>query len=56
MWSTLGVSRDVTADELRAAYRRQVLATHPDQGGDAAALQRVLRAYDEATRRLKKPR
>lgn len=56
VWAVLGVTRDVTEDELKAAYRRQVLATHPDQGGDPQALRRVVQAYKEASRRLRKPR
>jgi hypothetical protein len=53
LWSVLGVERGVTEEELKAAYRRRVLETHPDQGGDAVELRRVLRAYEEARRRLR---
>lgn len=56
VWEILGVTRDASLDELRAAYRRKVLETHPDQGGDAEELKRVLRAYEEAERRLRRPR
>lgn len=56
VWSTLGVTREVTPDELKAAYRRRVLETHPDHGGDDEAFRRVMRAYEEAQRRLKRPR
>lgn len=56
VWSVLGVTREVSADDLKAAYRRKVREAHPDQGGDAAAFRRVLQAYDEASRRLRKPR
>jgi hypothetical protein len=56
IWTTLGVTRDVTESELKAAYRRKALETHPDQGGDQEAFRQVLRAYDEAQRRLKRPR
>ena len=56
IWQVLGVSRDVTEAELKAAYRRRALETHPDHGGDEAAFRRVLHAYDEAKRRLRKPR
>ncbi|MBX3216818.1 MAG: DnaJ domain-containing protein [Labilithrix sp.] len=52
----LGVGRDVTEQELKAAYRKRALETHPDHGGDDAAFRRVIRAYAEAQRRLKKPR
>lgn len=56
IWQVLGVSRDVTEVELKAAYRKRALETHPDHGGDEAAFRRVLHAYDEAKRRLRKPR
>ncbi len=56
IWQVLGVGRDVTEAELKAAYRKRALETHPDHGGDEAAFRRVLRAYDEAKRRLRKPR
>lgn len=56
IWQVLGVSRDVTEAELKAAYRRRALETHPDQGGDGEVFRRVLAAYEEAKRRLRKPR
>jgi len=57
VWSILGITaRDVTEEQLKAAYRRRVLETHPDQGGTDVAFQEVLRAYQEANARLKKPR
>ena len=57
VWSILGITdRDVTEEQLKAAYRKRVLETHPDQGGTETAIQEVLRAYQEATTRLKKPR
>jgi hypothetical protein len=56
VWQILGVTRDVTEAELKAAYRRRILETHPDQGGDEQTLRRVVQAYAEAQRRLRKPR
>ena len=56
VWSILGVGRDVTAADLKAAFRAKALATHPDQGGDEKTFQAVLRAYDEAKRRIAKPK
>jgi hypothetical protein len=55
IWDLLGVTRDATDDELKAAYRKRVLAAHPDQGGDEATFRAVLRAYDEAKKRRKRP-
>ncbi len=56
VWDVLGVGRDVTEQELKAAYRRRALETHPDHGGSEEAFRRVVRAYDEAQRRLRRPR
>lgn len=56
IWQTLGVERTASPDELKAAYRKKILECHPDQGGDADELRRVLSAYDEALRRLRRPR
>ncbi|MBX3208690.1 MAG: J domain-containing protein [Labilithrix sp.] len=56
VWEVLGVGRDVTEEELKAAYRKRALETHPDHGGDDAAFRRVVRAYAEAQRRLQRPR
>jgi hypothetical protein len=56
IWSILGVNRNtVTLNELKAAYRARVLEAHPDQGGKGDQFQRVMRAYAEAQRRIKKP-
>lgn len=56
VWSVLGVQQGVSPEELKAAYRRKVLETHPDQGGDAEELRRVLRAFEEASTRLRRPK
>lgn len=56
VWTILGVEQGVTPEELRAAYRRRALETHPDHGGDPEAFRRVLEAYAEARRRLRAPR
>ncbi|GMV19796.1 MAG: hypothetical protein AMXMBFR56_80200 [Polyangiaceae bacterium] len=53
IWAVLGVSPSVTDEELRTAYRKKALETHPDRGGDAAAFRRVVAAYAEARRRRK---
>jgi hypothetical protein len=56
IWQLLGVAPDAGEAELKAAYRRRALETHPDQGGDPEAFQRVIRAYAEAQRRRRRPR
>ncbi|MBI4953670.1 MAG: J domain-containing protein, partial [Myxococcales bacterium] len=47
-WPILGVARDATAEELKRAFRKRALETHPDRGGDAAAFRRVQAAYERA--------
>jgi hypothetical protein len=52
IWQTLGVSPTASATELKRAYHKQALATHPDRGGDPGAFRDVQRAFVEAQRRL----
>lgn len=56
VWSILGVTRDVTPEALKAAYRKRALEAHPDHGGSEETFRQVVRAYAEAERRLRKPR
>lgn len=51
-FGVLGVSPSATLDELTVARRRLAQRLHPDLGGDAAEMQRVNAAYDEAVRLL----
>ena len=46
----LGVGRDATNEEVRKAYHRKALASHPDKGGSAAAFQAVKEAFEVAKR------
>lgn len=46
LYDVLGVARTATPEELRSAYRRRLMQTHPDQGGDAALFRRVQRAFE----------
>jgi DnaJ-class molecular chaperone len=46
-YSTLGVAKDATQDEIKAAYRKMAAKHHPDRaGGDTATFQKIQAAYD----------
>jgi hypothetical protein len=47
-FATLGLGRDATVDDIRAARRRLAKAHHPDQGGDPARMQTINEAADAA--------
>ena len=47
----LGLGPRATHEEIKRAFRRLALATHPDRGGTAAAFIRVKWAHDEALAR-----
>jgi len=51
-WSVLGLAPGASLAEVKRAFRRRALATHPDQGGDAEAFQQAQRAYDALCARL----
>lgn len=56
IWTLLQVPSNATLEEIRAAFKRRALALHPDHGGDPATFRRLVRAYEEAQRRARKPR
>ncbi|WP_448501760.1 J domain-containing protein [Sphingomonas sp.] len=49
----LGVARDATADDVRAAHRRLLGAVHPDKGGSADLTRRINAARDVLMKRLR---
>ena len=44
-YSTLGVPKGASADEIKKAYRKMAAKHHPDRGGDTAQFQKVEEAY-----------
>lgn len=45
-YSTLGVAKNATADEIKKAFRKLASQHHPDKGGDTAKFQEIQAAYD----------
>lgn len=45
-YKRLGVDNSATADQIKAAYRKQAMKTHPDKGGDAEQFKKLSEAYE----------
>lgn len=45
-YSTLGIPRSATPDEIKKAYRKLAMEHHPDRGGDNAKFQEISVAYN----------
>ena len=46
LYKTLGLLPTATEDEIRSAYRRCALSSHPDKGGSAEAFRSVVQAFE----------
>lgn len=45
-YSTLGVERNASPDEIKSAYRKMAMKHHPDRGGDEKKFKEISEAYD----------
>lgn len=54
IWEVLDLAPDATVAEVKRAYRKKALETHPDRGGDDATFREVQRAYELALERRTK--
>ena len=45
-YSTLGVAKTATQDEIKKAYRKLASQHHPDKGGDTKKFQDIQTAYE----------
>lgn len=54
-YSILGVSRDVSAEELKRAYRKKAMEVHPDRHGGDKEKERLFKEVNEAYATLSDP-
>ena len=51
LWTILGVASDASLEEIKQAYHRRALQTHPDHGGDGEHFMALQQAYEKAVLR-----
>tara|TARA_R110001632_G_scaffold20699_5_gene61608 strand:+ start:1232 stop:1696 length:465 start_codon:yes stop_codon:yes gene_type:complete len=52
-FKVMGLSRSSSEEDLKKAYRKSAIKTHPDKvGGDGSAFKRMKQAYDNIKRRF----
>ena len=48
-YEVLGILPNATLDQIKSAYRKRAMETHPDRAGNADAFKEVQMAYDALT-------
>lgn len=51
-WEVLGLAPGAALADVKRAFRRHALETHPDRGGEAARFREVQRAYERLSAKL----
>lgn len=54
-WSVLGINADADTEDVKAAYRKRAMDTHPDRGGTTEGFHKVQDAYKQAMEALGQP-
>lgn len=55
IWDTLGLTAHASSAEIKSAYKKRALETHPDRGGRAADFRALHAAYEAALLRRARP-
>jgi hypothetical protein len=55
VWAILGLKASASELEIKTAYKKRALETHPDRGGKAADFRALQTAYEAALKRRARP-
>jgi hypothetical protein len=55
VWAILGLQAGASTPEIKTAFKKRALETHPDRGGSAAEFRILHAAYETALKRRARP-